>query len=75
MGNLPTFWRLENFIERLDAWIAVENPSEYVRIIVTEWVVTRFDNPYNADFHITSWPQGRASRPVRFGTVMPCGMG
>lgn len=46
MGNLPTFWRLENFIERLDAWIAVENPSEYVRIIVTEWVVTRFDNPY-----------------------------
>lgn len=46
MGNLPTFWRLENFVERLDAWISVENPSEDLRIIVTEWVLTRFDDPY-----------------------------
>ena len=46
MDRLPSFWQLENFVERLDAWIATENPSEDLRIIVTEWVVARFDNPY-----------------------------
>lgn len=46
MDNLPAFWRLENFIERLDSWISFEDPLEDLRIIVTEWVVTRFDDPY-----------------------------
>ena len=46
MDRLPSFWQLENFVERLDAWIANENPSEDLRIVVTEWVVARFDNPY-----------------------------
>jgi hypothetical protein len=46
MDKLPGFWRLENFDVRLDAWIANESPDEDLRIIVTEWVIGRFDNPY-----------------------------
>jgi hypothetical protein len=47
---------LENFVERLDAWIAIENPSEDLRIIVTEWVVARFDNPYTDVSRMPDFP-------------------
>jgi hypothetical protein len=37
-------WALERFEECLDRWIEVENPSDDLRIIVTEWVLSRFDD-------------------------------
>ena len=39
-------WKLEGFLDRLDAWIAHESPTEDLRYIVTEWILTRFENPY-----------------------------
>ena len=37
---------LQNFTDRLDAWIASQSPSLELRLQVTEWVLSRFDDPY-----------------------------
>ena len=39
-------WTLENFIEALDIWTESENPSDDLRIVVTAWVMSRADDPY-----------------------------
>jgi hypothetical protein len=39
-------WQLEGFLERLDSWIEQESPSDDLRLIVTAWILTRFDDPY-----------------------------
>lgn len=39
-------WQLIGFAEQLDAWIAAEAPDEDIRLIVTSWVLSRFDDPY-----------------------------
>ena len=39
-------WTLEDFEVRLDQWIELENPSYDLRIVVTAWVLSRFDDPY-----------------------------
>ena len=39
-------WALENFEACLDAWIEHERPSDELRILVTAWVLSRFDDPY-----------------------------
>lgn len=41
-----TTWQLENFGEALDRWIDTQQPSADLRLIVTEWVLSRFDDPY-----------------------------
>ena len=41
-----SLWRLEGFLDRLDQWVDTENPSEDLRFIVTEWTITRQDDPY-----------------------------
>lgn len=39
-------WKLEGFLERLDAWVAQEQPDEATRIAVTSWIFSRFTDPY-----------------------------
>lgn len=39
-------WHLEGFLDRLDHWINTESPSEDLRLTVTAWVLTRYDDPY-----------------------------
>ena len=39
-------WTLENFEECLDRWIDLEKPIDELKLIVTAWVLTRFDDPY-----------------------------
>ena len=39
-------WRLERFLPELDAWAEREHPTVDLRVIVTEWVVGRQDDPY-----------------------------
>ena len=39
-------WQLEGFLERLDIWEELFSPSDDLRLIVTSWVMTRFDDPY-----------------------------
>lgn len=42
----PTRWRLAGFEEAIDVWDASEAPGDDLRLIVTSWVLTRFDDPY-----------------------------
>jgi len=37
---------LERFLDRLDAWAEQEDPSTDLRILVTSWIMTRYDDPY-----------------------------
>jgi hypothetical protein len=39
-------WVLEGFLERLDAWAEQENPPADLRLLVTSWIMTRYDDPY-----------------------------
>jgi hypothetical protein len=42
----PPSWTLVGFLDRLDAWVERESPAEDLRLIVTAWVMTRYDDPY-----------------------------
>jgi hypothetical protein len=42
----PKVWTLHNFEVCLDAWIELERPSDDLRLLVTSWVLTRFDDSY-----------------------------
>lgn len=46
MVNEVRPWRLEGFLDRLDAWAEREAPSDDLRLVVTAWVMTRYDDPY-----------------------------
>lgn len=46
MGNPAPLWKLEGFLERLDAWVDREKPSDDVRIAATAWILTRPGDPY-----------------------------
>jgi hypothetical protein len=39
-------WTLEGFEQRLDAWDSLEDPPDDLRILVTAWVLSRMDDPY-----------------------------
>jgi hypothetical protein len=43
---LLSFWQLIGFEDTLDTCISIGNPSLDLRILVTEWVVGRADDPY-----------------------------
>ncbi len=40
-------WRQAAFETRLDEWIELEGPSLHLRRLVTAWVLTRLENPYD----------------------------
>ncbi|ONH35677.1 hypothetical protein [Protofrankia sp. BMG5.30] len=46
MPDAPEPWVLVNFVERLDLWIETESPSDDLRRLVTAWIFTRIDDPY-----------------------------
>jgi hypothetical protein len=46
VGDAQGPWRLENFVEALDRWETLEHPRDDVRIVVTRWIFSRFDDPY-----------------------------
>jgi hypothetical protein len=39
-------WLLRGFQERLDEWIDLEHPEDWLRVIVVNWVLSRIDDPY-----------------------------
>ena len=39
-------WQLAGFLERLDAWAEQESADDDLRLVVTAWVVSRYDDPY-----------------------------
>lgn len=44
--SVPDRWSLEGFEEHLDIWFNQEQPDDDLRLIVTAWVLSRFDDPY-----------------------------
>ncbi len=42
----PPLWTLLGFLERLDQWVARESPADEVRLLVTAWIMSRYDDPY-----------------------------
>lgn len=42
----PCLWRLEKFLPEFDSWTERENPGDDLRVLVTEWMVGRQDDPY-----------------------------
>jgi hypothetical protein len=42
----PERWQLENFLDHLDIWIESEQPADDLRLTVTAWILTRYDDPY-----------------------------
>ena len=42
----PALWRLERFLTEFDLWTERESPSDDLRVVVTEWIVGRQDDPY-----------------------------
>jgi hypothetical protein len=39
-------WSLTDFVDRLDAWIDLEQPDRDLRLMVTAWILTRYTDPY-----------------------------
>jgi hypothetical protein len=39
-------WTLVGFLDRLDSWKDQENPPDDVVIVVSHWMLSRFDDPY-----------------------------
>jgi len=46
MGSGSTPWQLEGCEVGLDEWITLESPDSDLRLVVTAWVLSRFDDPY-----------------------------
>lgn len=54
-GSAPS-WQLAGFLERLDDWVAREAPPEDVRLIVTAWILSRLDDPYQGVRRAAGFP-------------------
>jgi hypothetical protein len=39
-------WKLEGFLDRLDAWAERESPEGDLQLIVTAWIMNRYEDPY-----------------------------
>jgi hypothetical protein len=39
-------WKLDRFLDRLDAWIEQEVPKDDLPLIVAIWIMTRYETPY-----------------------------
>ena len=39
-------WQLTGFIDHLDDWIDRDGPTQDLRVIVTDWVISRAVDPY-----------------------------
>ncbi len=43
---MPSPWTLERFGDCLDRWIERDEPAQDLRLVVTDWVLSRFEDPY-----------------------------
>jgi len=68
-------WRLEGFLEHLDIWIESEQPFDDLRLTVTAWILTSYEDPYQGvqrqpDFE-NLW-FGEIPRTRHAGTAVAC---
>lgn len=68
-------WELEGFLDGLDAWIAQETTDGTLRIVVTEWVLGRVNDPYQGVQREPGFPNlwfGVVPGSWRDGEVVVC---
>ena len=56
-------WSLKDFTDRLDVWARDQNPDADLRLVVTAWILSRFDDPYHGVRRQLGFPN------LWFGTV------
>jgi hypothetical protein len=56
-------WNLSGFLEQLDAWTERESPPEDQVLLVTAWIMSRFDDPYRGVRREPGFPN------LWFGTI------
>jgi hypothetical protein len=75
MRSVPS-WKLEGFLERLDAWIEREAPSSDLVSVVYAWVMSRYEDPYQGMRRETGFPNlwygAIPSTNTKEGTVVVC---
>ncbi|GGM11126.1 MULTISPECIES: hypothetical protein [Micromonospora] len=42
----PSLWHLRGFEQHLDLWISTQQPDQDLINLVTAWVLSRFEDPY-----------------------------
>jgi hypothetical protein len=68
-------WRLEGFLERLDAWAERESPSGDLKLLVTAWIMTRYEDPYQGMRRERGFPNlwfGSVPHSEVAGTTVVC---
>lgn len=40
-------WSIAGFLDRLDAWAEMEKASDDLTLLVTAWILSRYDDPYD----------------------------
>ncbi len=45
-GDSPSGWVLVRFTEQLERWIDRESPDQDTRLVVANWIMTRYSDPY-----------------------------
>jgi len=49
-------WKLDGFLDRVDSWVERECPSNGLRVVVLDWIMTRFADPYREVYREPSLP-------------------
>jgi len=69
-------WTLENFLERFDAWAELQCPTQDLRCIVMNWIMTRDEDPYQGvrreGGHPNLWVGRIPNSRDGFGHVVVC---
>jgi hypothetical protein len=68
-------WKLEGFLDRLDVWAERESASDDLKLLVTAWVMSRHDNPYQGMRRERGFPNlwfGPVPQTEVGGTVVVC---
>jgi hypothetical protein len=47
---------LAGFLEQLDEWAGRDSPDDDLRLVVTAWVLTRYDDPYQGVRRESAFP-------------------
>jgi hypothetical protein len=71
----PTSWQLAGFEDALDRWIDIDQPSIDLRVIVGDWIFTRYDDPFSGvsrELGFDNLWVGVVPGTQRDGTVVVC---
>lgn len=69
-------WSLAGFLDRLDVWADQEKAADDLKLLVTAWIMTRYDDPYagvrRAEGFDNLWYGAVPDTEDEFGQVVVC---